>query len=144
FSLEQIYFRDIHTYYKIKVDNRTDEDFLLGKTSMYWYDEKEQPKMIVKGSYLTYISFYPSIRPHTQQYIVLVTRSPNMTDAESLVLFIEDRRKQKGATSIVINGDVYRRELAKLEEIITRDYEPDQGTDLQKSTPDQVPEKKKK
>ena len=101
-TLETIAFKDVHTYYKVKIENNTDEDFLLGKTYMYWYDEREQAKMIIKCSYLTYINFYPIIRPHTTQYIVFATRSPNVVKNESLVLFIDERRKEKGSASIVI------------------------------------------
>ncbi|MFT4094222.1 MAG: hypothetical protein QM640_11330 [Niabella sp.] len=118
-SLEHIFFKDIYTYYKVKIDNTTNEDFLMGKTYMYWYDEKEQPKMIIKGSYLTYISFYPIVRPHTARYIVFATRSPNVTDNESLVLFMDERRKEKGGTSIVIPGKAYVTELAKVQTSVT-------------------------
>lgn len=114
-TLENIAFKDVHTYYKIKVENETNEDFLLGRTYMYWYDKNEKAKMIIKGSYLTYISFYPIIRPHTSQYIVFATRSPNVVEDESLVLFIDDRRKEKGGTSIVVPGRYYVSELAKVQ-----------------------------
>jgi chemotaxis protein histidine kinase CheA len=114
-TLENIAFKDVHTYYKVKIENETNEDFLLGKTYMYWYDKNEQAKMIIKGSYLTYISFYPIIRPRTSQYIVFVTRSPNVVEDESLVLFIDDRRKEKGGTSIVVPGKYYVSELAKVQ-----------------------------
>lgn len=114
-TLENIAFKDVHTYYKVKIENHTNEDFLLGKTYMYWYDEKDQAKMIIKCSYLTYINFYPIVRPGTTQYIVFATRSPNVIASESLVLFIEDRRKDKGGTSIVIPGSKYISELAKVQ-----------------------------
>ena len=114
-TLENIAFKDVHTYYKVKIENQTSEDFLLGKTYMYWYDEKDQAKMIIKCSYLTYINFYPIVRPGTTQYIVFATRSPNVIASESLVLFIEDRRKDKGSTSIVIPGNDYIKELAKVQ-----------------------------
>lgn len=114
-TLETIAFKDVHTYYKVKIENNTDEDFLLGKTYMYWYDEREQAKMIIKCSYLTYINFYPIIRPHTTQYIVFATRSPNVVKNESLVLFIDERRKEKGSASIVIPGKDYIHELAKVQ-----------------------------
>ncbi|MCH5720973.1 hypothetical protein [Niabella hibiscisoli] len=114
-TLENIAFKDVHTYYKVKVENETNEDFLLGRTYMYWYDKNEKAKMIIKGSYLTYISFYPIIRPHTSQYIVFATRSPNVVEDESLVLFVDDRRKEKGGTSIVVPGKYYVSELAKVQ-----------------------------
>ncbi|MGE9312453.1 hypothetical protein ACLOAU_12435 [Niabella sp. CJ426] len=114
-TLENIAFKDVHTYYKVKVENETNEDFLLGRTYMYWYDKNEKAKMIIKGSYLTYISFYPIIRPHTSQYIVFATRSPNVVEDESLVLFIDERRKEKGSASIVVPGKYYVSELAKVQ-----------------------------
>ncbi|WP_114789416.1 hypothetical protein U0035_07695 [Niabella yanshanensis] len=117
-TLENIAFKDVHTYYKIKIENETNEDFLLGRTYMYWYDKNEKAKMIIKGSYLTYISFYPIIRPHTSQYIVFATRSPNVVEDESLVLFIDDRRKEKGSASIVVPGKYYVSELAKVQSTV--------------------------
>ncbi len=114
-TLENIAFKNVYTYYKVKIENETNEDFLLGRTYMYWYDKNEKAKMVIKGSYLTYISFYPIIRPHTSQYIVFATRSPNVVEDESLVLFIDDRRKEKGGTSIVVPGKYYVSELAKVQ-----------------------------
>ncbi|WP_018628354.1 hypothetical protein [Niabella aurantiaca] len=114
-SLENIVFKDVHTYYKLKIANNTDEDFLMGRTYMYWYDAAEQAKMMVKGSYVTYIGFFPLVRPHTVQYVVFVTRSPNVTDKESLVLFVDERRKDKGTASIVITGAAYNGELARVQ-----------------------------
>ncbi|MCH5597560.1 hypothetical protein [Niabella ginsengisoli] len=114
-TLENIAFKDVHTYYKVKIENNTKEDFLLGKTYMYWYDKQDQAKMIIKCSYLTYINFYPIIKPGTSQYIVFATRSPNVIESESLVLFIEERRKEKGVAGIVIGGKNYIDELAKVQ-----------------------------
>ncbi|WP_300596663.1 cell envelope integrity protein TolA [Niabella sp.] len=114
-SLENIVFKDVHTYYKLKIENNTDEDFLMGRTYMYWYDGAEQAKMMVKGSYLTYIGFFPLVRPKTTQHVVFVTRSPNVVNNESLVLFVDERRKEKGTASIVIPGADYNRELEKVQ-----------------------------
>lgn len=114
-TLENIVFKDIYTYYKVKIENETNEDFLLGRTYMYWYDKNEKALMIIKGSYLTYISFYPIVRPHTTRYIVFATRSPNVTEDESLVLFVDERRKEKGGAGIVIPGTHYVSELAKVQ-----------------------------
>ena len=87
----------------------------MGRTYMYWYDAAEQAKMMVKGSYLTYIGFFPLVRPQTVQEVIFVTRSPNVVNNESLVLFVDERRKEKGTASIVIPGAVYNRELAKVQ-----------------------------
>lgn len=115
FTLENIFFKDVFTYYKIKVDNTTNEDFLMGPIYMYWYDANDKAKQIIKSSYITHINFFPLVRPKTTQYIVFVTRSPNVIDEESLVIFLEERRKEKGKTSLVIGGQVYNRELAKVQ-----------------------------
>ena len=120
-TLENIAFKDVHTFYKVRIDNKTNEDFLLGKTYMYWYDQQDRAKMIIKCSYLTYINFYPIVRPGATQYIVFATRSPNVIATESLVLFIEDRRKEKGVASIVIGGKNYIEELAKVQTSVRND-----------------------
>ncbi|MCF3111514.1 hypothetical protein LL912_22195 [Niabella sp. CC-SYL272] len=114
-SLENIVFKDVHTYYKLKIENNTDEDFLMGRTYMYWYDGADRAKMMVKGSYLTYIGFFPLVRPKTTQHVVFVTRSPNMVNDESLVLFVDERRKEKGTASIVIPGSNYNKVLESVQ-----------------------------
>lgn len=114
-SLENIVFKDVHTYFKLKISNNTTEDFLMGRTYMYWYDAADQAKMMVKGSYLTYIGFFPLVRPQTVQEVIFVTRSPNVVNSESLVLFVDERRKEKGTASIVIPGAVYNQELGKVQ-----------------------------
>lgn len=114
-TLENMLFKDIQTFYKLKVENNTDEDFLLGRTYMYWYDGKNKAKQIIKSTYITYISFFPIVRPKSTQYVVFSTRSPNVVDDESLVLFVDERRKEKGSASIVIPGELYNRELAKVQ-----------------------------
>ncbi|SDD98517.1 hypothetical protein [Niabella drilacis] len=114
-SLENIVFKDVHTYFKLRITNNTEEDFLMGRTYMYWYDAADRARMMVKGSYLTYIGFFPLVRPKTTQEVVFVTRSPNVINNESLVLFVDERRKEKGTASIVIPGAVYNRELAKVQ-----------------------------
>ncbi len=116
--LENIVFRDAHTFYKLRVENNTKEDFLMGRTYMYWYDANEKAKQIIKGSYLTYIGFFPLVRPQSVQHVVFVTRSPNMLNEESLVLFVDERRKDRGETAIVIPGATYNKELAKVQESI--------------------------
>ncbi len=135
-TLENIYFNQIYTYYKLKVDNTTAEDFLMGPTYIYWYDADEKAKQVIKSSYITYIGFFPLVRPHTTQYVIFVTRSPNMTDDESLVLFVDERRKDKGTTSIVIPGSTYNKELARYQNTI-------KGTKV-KETKNSAGKKKKK
>ena len=114
-TLENMVFKDIQTFYKLKVENTTDEDFLLGRTYMYWYDRNNKAKQIIKSTYITYINFFPIVRPKSTQYIVFATRSPNMLDEESMVLFVDERRKEKGSANIVISGAEYNRELAKVQ-----------------------------
>ena len=114
-TLENMVFKDIQTFYKLKVENTTSEDFLLGRTYMYWYDANNNAKQIIKSTYITYIGFFPIVRPGTTQYIVFTTRSPNVVDGESLVLFVDERRKEKGSASIVISGELYNKELAKVQ-----------------------------
>lgn len=115
-TLENMVFKDVQTFYKLKVENTTGEDFLLGPVNMYWYDANDKVKQIIKSTYITYISFFPIIRPGTTQHLIFTTRSPNVIDNESLVLFINDRRKDKGGTSIVISGAQYNQELAKVQD----------------------------
>ncbi|MBK7098615.1 MAG: hypothetical protein IPH58_10005 [Sphingobacteriales bacterium] len=139
-TLENIYFKDIYTYYKIKIDNNSNEDFLGGTTYLYWYDANEKAKQVIKSSYLTYINFYPVIRPKTTQDIIFVTRSPNMVDNESLVLFIEERRKEKGIASIIIPGEKYNKELARFQNSIN----PKQSKDTKSKKTDKKEKNKKK
>ena len=112
-TLENIVFKDVYSYYKLKIENNSDEDFLMGKTYMYWYDVAEKPIKMIKSSYITYVTSFPLVRPHTSQYAVFTTRSPNVAPGESLVLFIDERRKDMGTASIVISSTAYDHELKK-------------------------------
>ena len=115
-TLEKIFFKDVYCYYKLKVDNNTDDDFLMGRTYMYWYDANEKPIKMIKSSYITYVTRFPLVKPHTKQEVIFATRSPNVGNGESLVLFIDERRKEMGGTSIVISSDVYNQELKKFQQ----------------------------
>ncbi len=138
-TLENMVFKDIQTFYKLKIDNTTNEDFLLGPTYLYWYDANNKAKQIIKSTYITYINFFPIVRPKTTQYIVFSTRSPNVIDGESMVLFVNDRRKDKGGASIVITGTQYVNELAKVQAAAKKDAD---GAFEEKTT-EEKPSKKK-
>ena len=141
-TLQHIVFKDIQTFYKLKIENTTNEDFLLGRTYMYWYDANNNAKQIIKSTYITYISFFPIVRPHSTQHIVFATRSPNMLDDESLVLFVDERRKEKGTASIVISGSTYNKELAKVQAAANKDKK---GAIEEKNiAPNDTPAKKSK
>lgn len=114
-TLQQMFFKDVFTYYRLKIENTTNEDFLMGKTYLYWYDEKQKPIKMIKSSYITNVTRFPLIRPGSSQEVVFVTRSPNIIDGESLVLYIDERRKEKGGTSIVIESSTYINELKKVQ-----------------------------
>lgn len=114
-TLLQITFKDVYSYYKLRIENNSTEDFLMGKTYLYWYNAQEKPIKMIKSSYITSVIKFPFVRPGTSQDVVFVTRSPNVISGESLVLFIDERRKEKGSASIVIDGDIYIRELKKVQ-----------------------------
>lgn len=147
-TLENMVFKDIQTFYKIKVENTTDEDFLLGRTYIYWYDANNKAKQIIKSTYITYISFFPIVRPKSTRYIVFSTRSPNMLDDESMVLFVDERRKDKGSASIVISGATYNKELAKVQAAANKNkkgiIEEEEETEVVPQPQEKKSKKKKK
>ncbi len=130
FNLEEIVFEGFNTYYKIKIDNKSKDDFLMGPIAMYWYNADKSPKMPVFCSYVTYIGFFPLVRPNTSQTIVYVTRTINMQKGEDLMLNIKERRAEKGYGYTMISDKIYNQELDKTDKVIQ--INEDGGTSMPK------------
>lgn len=111
--LENISFNEANVYFKIKIDNKSKEDFLMGATMVYWYNEDGSPKKILKLSYLTYLQMMPIVPPGQEQHIVLVIRNASIHDNELININISERRPEKEKLDIVLEGKVYNKEQFK-------------------------------
>lgn len=103
-TLESVTFEDAKAYFKIHIQNRTKDDYLMGLSRVHWYDKSKKSKKWLTLCYITYIKSFPIVLPGRDQYVVLVTREPNITDDESLVILINERRAQKPVKEIYITG----------------------------------------
>ncbi len=103
-TLESVTFEDAKAYFKIHIQNRTNDDYLMGLSRVHWYDKSNKSKKWLTLCYITYIKSFPIVLPGRDQYVVLVTREPNITDDESLVILINERRAQKPVKEIYITG----------------------------------------
>ncbi len=103
-TLESVTFEDAKAYFKIHIQNRTKDDYLMGLSRVPWYDKSKKSKKWLTLCYITYIKSFPIVLPGRDQYVVLVTREPNITDDESLVILINERRAQKPVKEIYITG----------------------------------------
>lgn len=112
-TLENISFNEANVYFKIKVSNKSKDDFLMGATMVYWYNEDGSPKKILKLSYLTYLQMMPIVPPGQEQHIVLVIRNASIQDTELVNINISERRPEKEKLDIVLDGKVYNKEQFK-------------------------------
>lgn len=112
-TLENISFNEANVYFKIKVSNKSKDDFLMGATMVYWYNEDGSPKKILKLSYLTYLQMMPIVPPGQEQHIVLVIRNASIQDNELVNINISERRPEKEKLDIVLEGKIYNKEQFK-------------------------------
>lgn len=119
-AVKDVQFKGPFTYYKIKIDNNTDEDFLTGAVVVQIYDKDKAHKQELKCSYFTYIGFYPIVKPHEQHYVVLATRTPVIDNEDNVVVYMHERREDKGSAFALMEGTVINKELGKIEKVITK------------------------
>jgi hypothetical protein len=117
-KLKSISFRDAIAYYRIEVQNKGAEDYLVGANSLAWYHPDGSPKVFLKCSYLTYISFFPLVKPGETLDYIYATRAANINDEDKLVFTINERRPDRPKFEIFFDGSVYRKELARIEQPI--------------------------
>lgn len=117
--LESIVFEAPNAYFKIKITNKSKDDFLMGFTGLYWYNEDGTPKKWLYCSYITYIQGLPIVPPGGETRIVLVTRDANIPDSDMLNINMSDRRPEKEQLNIVFGADLYNKERMKIERKIT-------------------------
>lgn len=123
-ALKDIQFKGPYTYYKIKIDNPGDEDFLTGAVVAEVYDQNKAHKQELNISYFTYIGMYPLLRPHSSHYVVLATRTPTIDNGDDVVLFLYERREARGYAHILIKGATLNREMGKIEQPINKSEKP--------------------
>ncbi|MBC7829313.1 MAG: hypothetical protein H7122_16310 [Chitinophagaceae bacterium] len=117
--LESITFNAPNAYFKIRIINKSKEDFLMGFTGLYWYNEDGSPKKWLYCSYITYIQGFPIVPPGQETRIVLVTRDATIPDKDMLNINMSDRRPEKEQLNIIFDADVYNKERMKIEKKVT-------------------------
>lgn len=140
-TLENIAFSEANAYFKIKVSNKSKDDFLMGATMVYWYNENGTPKKILKLSYMTYLQMMPIVPPGQEQHIVLVIRNASIQDNELININISERRPEKEKLDIVLEGKVYNKEQFKNAKPIV--VETIESVSQDSDTPEQKGKKKK-
>lgn len=127
-ALENIMFSGPNAYFKVKISNKSKEDFLMGAALVRWYNADETYRKPLRLSYITYIQSFPILPPGQETYIVLVTRDANIQDSDMININIGERRKEKENLDIVFDGTVYNKERNKIEKKITIDTIESIGT----------------
>lgn len=143
-ELKDIYFKGAFTYYKLKINNPTDEDFLTGAVVANVYDSSKQHKLQLKISYFTYISAYPIIKPKTERYVVMVTRTPSIENTDDVVLLINERREERGSAYALIDGETFNNAMGGIEQKMPKKVEKIAAQDAEKSDKNEKPKKRKK
>jgi hypothetical protein len=114
-ALKSISFKGAIAYYRIEVSNDSKEDYLVGANNLAWYNPDGSPKNFLKCSYLTYIGFFPLVKPGEHRNYIYATRAANINDDDKLVFTVNERRADKPHFEIFFDGSVYRKELARVE-----------------------------
>jgi chemotaxis protein histidine kinase CheA len=114
-NLESISFNGANVYFKILISNKSQDDFLMGLTGIYWYLSDGSPKMWLNCSYITYIQNFPIVPPGKETHIVIVTRDANIQDNEMLDITMNERRPDKERLEIRLEGKEYNSEKMKIE-----------------------------
>jgi hypothetical protein len=117
--LESITFEAPNAYFKIRITNKSKDDFLMGFTGLYWYNQDGTPKKWLYCSYITYIQGFPIVPPGKETHIVLVTRDANIPDTDMLNINMSDRRSEKDQLNIIFGAEVYNKERMKIEKKVT-------------------------
>lgn len=143
-ELKDIYFKGPFTYYKIKITNPTDEDFLTGAVVAHLYDGDKQHKLELKISYFTYIGHYPLIKPKTEKYVVIVTRTPAVENTDDVVLYIHERREERGSAYAMINGETFNNAMGGVEQKMSKKVEKMVTQESDKSDKSEKSDKKEK
>jgi hypothetical protein len=113
-SLESISFKDAMAYYKIRISNQSSEDYLVGANYLTWYQE-DGKSLFLKCSYLSYIGFFPIVKPGETKSYIYATRAANINREDKLVFTIAERRSHMPGFQIFFDGHVYNDELARIQ-----------------------------
>lgn len=119
FSLKSISFDGPYAYYKLEVDNQSKEDYLVGANILAWYNSDGSPKVYLKCSYLTHISFFPLVKPAEKKQFVYVTRAANINNDDRLVFSVQERRPTKPKFDVLFAGSDYLNEFSRVAKQIT-------------------------
>ncbi|WP_118953453.1 coiled-coil domain-containing protein [Taibaiella helva] len=117
-ALKSISFSDAMAYYRIEIQNQGTDDYLVGANNLAWYNPDSSPKVFLKCSYLSYIGFFPLVKPGETKDYIYVTRAANINDDDKLVFTLKERRQGAPGFELFFDGAVYRRELARVEKPI--------------------------
>ncbi|WP_118975893.1 coiled-coil domain-containing protein [Taibaiella koreensis] len=131
-ALKSISFSDAMAYYRIEIQNQGTDDYLVGANNLAWYNPDRSPKVFLKCSYLTYIGFFPLVRPGETRDYIYVTRAANINDDDKLVFTLKERRHEASGFELFFDGSVYRKELARIEKPIGVSAAGDDGKKEQK------------
>lgn len=113
-SLKSISFSGPIAYYRIGIQNNSKDDYLAGANNLAWYNPDGSPKVFLKCSYLTYIGFFPLVKPGDSCDYIYATRAANINAEDKLVLTINERRAGGPKLELFFEGAVYLQELARI------------------------------
>jgi len=128
-SLKSISFSGPIAYYRISVENGGTDDYLVGANSLAWYLPDGSPKVFLKCSYLTHISFFPLVKPGETRDYIYATRAANINEEDRLVFTLKERRPEQPAFEIFFDGSIYRKELARVEKPMNAGMQKERGNE---------------
>lgn len=140
-ALQGISFEGAIAYYRIGVQNNSADDYLVGANSLAWYNADGSPKVFLKCSYLSYIGFFPLVKPGETASYIYATRAANINADDKLVLTVRERRPEMPAFELLFDGSVYLEELQRVAKPVSA---PSRGHEDTDDAPENGKKKKRK
>lgn len=107
--MEGISYSGVNTFYRIRVINKSKDDFLIGKMMISWWKKEGGNFYLIP----CYITEFPIVKPGEEATIVYGCRGVNATDKDDFLFSLKERRNEEQELQIYFTGGLYNKELQK-------------------------------
>jgi hypothetical protein len=108
-TLEGITFRGVNAYLRVRIQNNSSGDFLVGKMLQTWYKDQGTGLNLTAA----YVTGFPIIEAGKEATIVYAAKAVNAFDDARLYFTIGDRLKEANVMEIPITGEIYNKEMMR-------------------------------
>lgn len=107
--MEGITFSGVNSFYRIRIVNKSKEDFLVGKMMVTWWKKDGGSFYLVP----CYITEFPVIRAGEDAILVYGCRQVNAADKDDFLFSLKERRHEDQELQIYYTGSLYNKELKR-------------------------------